>query len=95
MDMNKDNFVDFAEFQKSPMGQGKTEDAQEDVFELIDANDDLKFDHDELKKYWEMQKNAPKPAAPKPDRPKKGPAPKGEADEMNPADADEMMMEGA
>jgi hypothetical protein len=95
MDMNKDSFVDFSEFQKSPMGHGKTEDAQEDVFEVIDANDDLKFDHDELKTYWEMQKNAPKPGAPKPDRPKKGPAPKGETDEMNPADADEMMMEGA
>gem|GEM_PF-353175 len=93
MDMNKDQFIDFPEFQKSPMGQGKTEDAQEDLFEVIDTNDDLKFDHDELKKYWEIQKNATKPASPKSDRPKKGSAPKGEAEEMNPAD--EMMMEGA
>lgn len=95
MDMNKDSFIDFPEFQKSPMGQGKTEDAQEDLFEVIDANDDLKVDHAELKKHWEMQKNAPKPPNSKPDRPKKAPAPKSDADEMNPADADEMMMEGA
>lgn len=86
MDLNQDKLIDFTEFQKAPISQGKGEDAQEDLFEIIDHNDDLKIDEPELKAHWEAQKNKPKPTPP---------SPKPAKDRQAPPSEDEMMMEGA
>lgn len=48
LDRNDDGFVDFEEFRRSPRVRGLDEDAQEDRFEALDRNGDLKLDRGEL-----------------------------------------------
>lgn len=78
LDANKDGTIDFAEFQQAPFARGRGEDAQEDLFEKIDANGDLKIDSQEMQRYGESAKPNPnreqqfprdKPKKPRPEQP--------------------------
>lgn len=92
IDQNQDKLIDFAEFQKAPFVQGQGEDAQEDLFEIIDHNDDMKIDEPELRAHNEAHKNQGKPAprGPKPNIVEPKQPPGGEEPMM-----DDTMMEGA
>lgn len=48
LDRNDDGFVDFEEFRAGPEVRELGEDSQEDRFEALDRNDDLKLDRGEL-----------------------------------------------
>jgi Ca2+-binding EF-hand superfamily protein len=88
-DANKDGTLGFAEFQQAPFARGRGEDAQEDLFEKIDTNDDLKIDPQEMQRYGESAKTNPNKEQPFPhDKPKK---PKQE----HPADEEMIMENGA
>jgi len=55
VDANADQKIDFPEFQQFPMVRKQTEDAQEDLFEKIDGNHDLRIDAQEWQKHWESR----------------------------------------
>lgn len=53
IDANKDQQIDFSEFQKFPSVAQRSEDEQEDRFQKIDANSDGKIDGPEWKQHLE------------------------------------------
>lgn len=85
VDANRDQSIDFAEFQQFPMVRQQSEDAQEDLFETIDSNKDLKIDAAEWQKHWENHKPAGEGPRERPAKP--APAPAEESD-------DAMMQDG-
>jgi Ca2+-binding EF-hand superfamily protein len=66
LDANKDQSLDFAEFQKFPPIASLGEDEQEDRFQKIDANTDAKIDAAEWKKHLDAMSGPER----KPKRPK-------------------------
>ena len=48
LDKNGDGALSFEEFRESPMVRNLTEDEQEDRFEEMDRNDDLKLTHEDF-----------------------------------------------
>ncbi|MFY7816893.1 MAG: EF-hand domain-containing protein [Akkermansiaceae bacterium] len=88
VDTNQDQKIDFPELQQFPMVRQQSEDSQEDLFEKIDVNRDLRIDAQEWQKHWENHppgslKPTERPAKPQPAHPKSG------SDEM----MDDQMME--
>ncbi len=81
VDANQDNVVDFPEFQQFPMVKNQGEDAQEDLFEKLDANKDLKVDQQEWRQHWENQKPTPDAPRERPQRPAPE-APRGDDEKM-------------
>lgn len=69
IDANKDQQIDFSEFQKFPPVAQRSEDEQEDRFQKIDANSDGKIDGPEWKQHLETMGG--------PDRKPKRPAAEG------------------
>jgi hypothetical protein len=72
VDANHDQKIDFPEFQQFPMARQQTEDAQEDLFEKIDGNRDLRIDATEWQTHWENhQPGKPMPTQ-RPAQPRQG-----------------------
>jgi Ca2+-binding EF-hand superfamily protein len=63
LDGNGDGALDFAEFRKAGFLQGKSEDEQEDRFEEMDRNGDLKIDAADFQPPAAGE-NKPRPGAP-------------------------------
>jgi Ca2+-binding EF-hand superfamily protein len=85
LDANKDQVLDFSEFQKFPPVAQLSEDEQEDRFQKIDANADGKIDVPEWKKHLQAMANqVRKPQRPEGSRkaPKPKPQPDAESDSM-------------
>ncbi len=87
-DTDQNGAVSFTEFQQTPLAKNLGEDAQEDFFEKIDTNHDLKIDNPEWQQHQARPNNNGPMKKPEPgtDRPRK-PRPE------NSASDDEMMME--
>lgn len=82
LDTNKDGTLDFAEFQQWPFARGRSEGTHEDLFEKIDANDDLKIDPQEMQRHGEINKPNPRKEQQSPqDKPKKPKPKNSEVDE--------------
>ncbi|TAE91680.1 MAG: hypothetical protein EAZ81_05510 [Verrucomicrobia bacterium] len=79
LDVNKDQVLDFSEFQKFPPVAQLSEDEQEDRFQKIDANSDGKIDAPEWKKHLETMGG--------PDRKPKRPAAEGKKTKPTPEPA--------
>ncbi len=95
LDQNNDGFLDFAEFRKAPWIERLGEDAQEDRFEKLDKNGDLKLDRGEMAG---PKKDGPPGRRDDDDR-RRGPGPRdGDRQPGGPRDADPAMdepMDGA
>ena len=87
LDANKDGTLDFAEFQQWPFARVRGEGAQENLFEKIDANDDLKIDPQEIQRHGESNKPNPSKEQQVPhDKPKK-------SKQTHPEDDEEVIIE--
>lgn len=77
LDQNADGTLTFEEFRRAPMLRALDEDAQEDRFEALDANRDLKLDVAEFAKI-EPKGEGRGPGKPhQPDLPRRGEGPQG------------------
>ena len=91
LDANRDQVIDFSEFQKFPPVRQMSEDEQEDMFEKIDTNRDLKIQPEEWQSHWKTNKPAQPTQREGPATPAR-PRPRNAEGEMK--DANDEMMEG-
>ncbi len=77
LDRDGDGFLTFEEFRQAPMFRGLDEDAQEDRFEQLDGNKDLKLDGPEFSRFEPKGegRGQGKPQGPQPQRRGEGPQP--------------------
>ena len=71
LDANQDGFLDFNEFSQSPGIKRLGEDEQENAFNKLDSNKDLKITPDEMSAFRPMEQGRPK--GPNPHRQRNGP----------------------
>lgn len=81
-DANRDQVIDFTEFQQFPPLRHMGEDAQEDLFEKIDANKDLKIGQEEWESHWKANRLPVPHQHGGPSRPKRPQTPTGDEEMM-------------